>query len=246
MAEVQLTILAELQLGTNPTPAQLMRTALSLVKEMAVFNGLSVEQKEAVAVHVLEKSIQKTLIPDSEKSLLIQLCKTVIPETLKIALEISNGDFSLKHIPTTKAGCWTMCSKGVAILKSDPHLLAIAQKKLAPVVATVEAVEVKVETVSEAVKITDLSGSIKEVILQELAKTPVTDVSGIQVSQEAAPQTTVLEEAAPQTTVLEEAAPQTAQEKAVTAPLTPEQAASPGLFLDWATSSQNNPSVQTT
>jgi hypothetical protein len=129
-----------------------------------------------------------------------------------------------------------MCSKGVAILKSDPHLLAIAQKKLAPVVATVEAVEVKVETVSEAVKITDLSGSIKEVILQELAKTPVTDVSGIQVSQEAAPQTTVLEEAAPQTT----------QEKAVTAPLTPEQAASPGLFLDWATSSQNNPSVQTT
>ena len=226
MAEVQLTILAELQLGTNPTPAQLMRTALSLVKEMAVFNGLSVEQKEAVAVHVLEKSIQKTLIPDSEKSLLIQLCKTVIPETLKIALEISNGDFSLKHIPTTKAGCWTMCSKGVAILKSDPHLLAIAQKKLAPVVATVEAVEVKVETVSEAVKITDLSGSIKEVILQELAKTPVTDVSGIQVSQEAAPQTT--------------------QEKAVTAPLTPEQAASPGLFLDWATSSQNNPSVQTT
>ena len=42
MAEVQLTILAELQLGTNPTPAQLMRTALSLVKEMAVLLPLQV------------------------------------------------------------------------------------------------------------------------------------------------------------------------------------------------------------
>jgi hypothetical protein len=96
-----------------------------------------------------------------------------------------------------------------------------------------EAVVVKVTDVSGAVQITDLSGSIKEVMMQELAKTPVTDVSGIPVLLEVPTSESANTEVTTISSVTENATP-----------LTPEQAKSPGLFLDWAMSAKNDPSIQ--
>jgi hypothetical protein len=175
MAETQLTILAEQVLGSNPTQAQLLRTAVSLAQELVVFNGLTVQQKEVIIVHVLEKCVQKSALPADQKATLVQLLDSVIPETLKIILEVSNGEFSLKSIPTTSAGCFAFCTKAVAVLKSDPQLLAIAEKKLAPLTVT----DVKVDLSGSSVQLAD-AVSAKLDSVQDVSGSIVTVVASVQ------------------------------------------------------------------
>jgi hypothetical protein len=218
MAEVQLTILAEQTLGSTPTQAQLLRTAVSLAQELVVFNGLTVQQKEVIIVHVLEKCVQKSTLSADQKAVLVQLLDSVIPETLKIILEVSNGEFSLKSVPTTPAGCFAFCTKAVAILKSDPQLLAIAEKKMTVVVPAEVKVDVSgasIQTLADAVsakiekveKVQDVSGSVTSVVV-------VTDVSGAVPVQDVSGNA-----------------------------LTPEQAHAQGLFLDWTKKEHSDPSV---
>lgn len=245
MAEIQLTILAEQILGSTPTQAQLLRTAVSLAQELVVFNGLSVKQKEVIIVHVLEKCVQKSELPADQKAILIQLLDSVIPETLKIILEVSNGEFSLKDIPTTPAGCFAFCTRAVAVLKSDPQLLAIAEKKLTSLVTGVtdvkidvsgssvqqlaDAVSSKLDTVTSVVS--DVSGSLPSVQATVTAAV-ITDISGAVAS------------------VTDPVADVSAQVIQVTSSvsdvsgsvLTPDQAHAQGLFLDW-TKKESNPAV---
>ena len=243
MAETQLTILAEQILGSSPTQAQMIRAAVSLAQELVVFNGLSVQQKEVIIVHVLEKCVQKSALPADQKAILVQLLDSVIPETLKIILEVSNGEFSLKDIPTTSAGCFAFCTRAIAVLKSDPQLLAIAEKKLTSLATGVtdvkvdvsgssvqqlaDAVSAKIDTVVTVV--TDVSGSVPSIFV-------VTDVSG------SVPSISVV------TDVSGSPVPVVTQVAFSNAPdvsgnaLTPDQAHVQGLFLDW-TKKESNPAV---
>ena len=240
MAEIQLTILAEQILGSTPTQAQLLRTAVSLAQELVVFNGLSVKQKEVIIVHVLEKCVQKSELPADQKAILIQLLDSVIPETLKIILEVSNGEFSLKDIPTTPAGCFAFCTRAVAVLKSDPQLLAIAEKKLAPLVTGVtdvkidvsgssvqqlaDAVSSKLDTVTSVVS--DVSGSLPSVQATVTAAV-ITDISGAVASVTAS--------------IADPVATSSVSDVSGSV-LTPDQAHAQGLFLDW-TKKESNPAV---
>jgi hypothetical protein len=224
MAETQLTILAEQILGSNPTQAQLLRTAVSLAQELVVFNGLTVQQKEVIIVHVLEKCVQKSALPADQKATLVQLLDSVIPETLKIILEVSNGEFSLKSVPTTPAGCFAFCTKAVAVLKSDPQLLAIAEKKLTSLVTGVTDVKVDVSGSSVQQLADAVSAKIDTVVTVVpvvTVVTVVTDVSGSTVSVPA-PVEEVIQ-------VVSSNVPDVSGNVA----LTPEQANVQGLFLDW-------------
>jgi hypothetical protein len=239
MAETQLTILAEQVLGSNPTQAQLLRTAVSLAQELVVFNGLTVQQKEVIIVHVLEKCVQKSALPADQKATLVQLLDSVIPETLKIILEVSNGEFSLKSIPTTSAGCFSFCTKAVAVLKSDPQLLAIAEKKLTSLVTGVT--DVKVDISGSSVQLADAVStkldSVQDVSGSVTVVASVQDVSGSVV-------TVTPNMITPNNTPNEtEATSSTVQDVSGT-PLTPEQANVQGLFLDWTKKeSPSDPSV---
>uniref|UniRef100_A0A6C0BHP8 Uncharacterized protein n=1 Tax=viral metagenome TaxID=1070528 RepID=A0A6C0BHP8_9ZZZZ len=175
MAETQLTILAEQILGSNPTQALFLRAAVSLAQELVVFNGLSVKQKEVIIVHVLEKCVQKSALPADQKAILVQLLDSVIPETLKIILEVSNGEFSLKDIPTTPAGCFAFCTRAIAVLKSDPQLLAIAEKKLTSLVT--EVTDVKVDISGASVQLADAVSAKLDTVVSV-----VTDISGTSVA----------------------------------------------------------------
>ena len=222
MAETQLTILAEQVLGSNPTQAQLLRTAVSLAQELVVFNGLTVQQKEVIIVHVLEKCVQKSALPADQKATLVQLLDSVIPETLKIILEVSNGEFSLKSIPTTSAGCFAFCKKAVAVLKSDPQLLAIAEKKLAPLTAVTD---VKVDLSGSSVLLAD-AVSAKLDSVQDVSGSVVTVVASV---QDVSGSIVTVTSTTPNET---EVTSSTVQDVSG-APLTPEQANVQGLFLDW-------------
>ena len=234
MAETQLTILAEQILGSNPTQAQFLRAAVSLAQELVVFNGLSVQQKEVIIVHVLEKCVQKSQLPADQKAILVQLLDSVIPETLKIILEVSNGEFSLKDIPTTSAGCFAFCTRAIAVLKSDPQLLAIAEKKLTSLVTGVT--DVKVDISGASVQLADAVSAKLDAVVSV-----VSDVSGSSVSvQQVADVVSAKIE-----TVVSAPAPAPAEEviQVVSSnvldvsgnlTLTPEQANVKGLFLDWA------------
>lgn len=230
MAEVQLTILAEQILGSTPTQAQLLRTAVSLAQELVVFNGLTVQQKETVIVHVLEKCVQKSALPTDQKATLIQLLDSVIPETLKIILEVSNGEFSLKSFPTTSAGCFALCTKAVTVLKSDPQLLAIAEKKLASLPAAVTDVKV------------DVSGATVQLLTEAVSKLEnvevKVDVSGSEVKtdvsgSEVIPSGAETSDNTDTVTNTETGATSSTIPDVSGAPLTPEQAHAQGLFLDW-------------
>jgi len=229
MAEVQLTILAEQILGSTPTQAQLLRTAVSLAQELVVFNGLTVQQKEVIIVHVLEKCVQKSALPADQKATLVQLLDSVIPETLKIILEVSNGEFSLKSIPTTSAGCFAFCTKAVAVLKSDPQLLAIAEKKLAPLTVT----DVKVDLSGSSVQLAD-AVSAKLDSVQDVSGSVVTVVASV---QDVSGSIVTVTSTTPNET---EVTSSTVQDVSG-APLTPEQANVQGLFLDWT--KKESPSV---
>jgi hypothetical protein len=229
MAETQLTILAEQVLGSNPTQAQLLRTAVSLAQELVVFNGLTVQQKEVIIVHVLEKCVQKSALPADQKATLVQLLDSVIPETLKIILEVSNGEFSLKSIPTTSAGCFAFCTKAVAVLKSDPQLLAIAEKKLAPLTVT----DVKVDLSGSSVQLAD-AVSAKLDSVQDVSGSVVTVVASV---QDVSGSIVIVTSTTPNET---EVTSSTVQDVSG-APLTPEQANVQGLFLDWT--KKESPSV---
>ena len=234
MAETQLTILAEQILGSNPTQAQFLRAAVSLAQELVVFNGLSVQQKEVIIVHVLEKCVQKSQLPADQKAILVQLLDSVIPETLKIILEVSNGEFSLKDIPTTPAGCFSFCTRAIAVLKSDPQLLAIAEKKLTSLVTGVT--DIKVDISGASVQLADAVSAKLDAVVSV-----VSDVSGSSVSvQQVADVVSAKIE-----TVVSAPAPVPAEEviQVVSSnvldvsgnlTLTPEQANVKGLFLDWA------------
>jgi hypothetical protein len=235
MAETQLTILAEQVLGSNPTQAQLLRTAVSLAQELVVFNGLTVQQKEVIIVHVLEKCVQKSALPADQKATLVQLLDSVIPETLKIILEVSNGEFSLKSIPTTSAGCFSFCTKAVTVLKSDPQLLAIAEKKLSPLTAVTD---VKVDISGSSVQLADAVSakldSVQDVSGSVTVVASVQDISGSVVTVTSTTLNTSNETGATSSTV---------QDVSGT-PLTPEQANVQGLFLDWTKKeSPSDPSV---
>lgn len=257
MAETQLTILAEQILGSNPTQAQILRAAVSLAQELVVFNGLSVQQKEVIIVHVLEKCIQKSALPADQKAILVQLLDSVIPETLKIILEVSNGEFSLKDIPTTPAGCFAFCTRAVAVLKSDPQLLSIAEKKLTSLVTGVTDVKVDISGAS----VQQLADAVSAKI--DTAVSVVTDVSGASVASiqqvadtvSAKIETTVSASVpAPVSALLPPPPPAPVPPpveeviQVVSIPdvsgnlLTPEQANVQGLFLDWT---KKEPSNQT-
>ena len=234
MAETQLTILAEQILGSNPTQAQFLRAAVSLAQELVVFNGLSVQQKEVIIVHVLEKCVQKSQLPADQKAILVQLLDSVIPETLKIILEVSNGEFSLKDIPTTPAGCFSFCTRAIAVLKSDPQLLAIAEKKLTSLVTGVT--DIKVDISGASVQLADAVSAKLDAVVSV-----VSDVSGSSVSVVSV----VSDVSAKIETVVSAPAPAPAEEviQVVSSnvldvsgnlTLTPEQANVKGLFLDWA------------
>jgi hypothetical protein len=245
MAETQLTILAEQILGSSPTQAQMIRAAVSLAQELVVFNGLSVQQKEVIIVHVLEKCVQKSELPADQKAILVQLLDSVIPETLKIILEVSNGEFSLKDIPTTSAGCFAFCTRAIAVLKSDPQLLAIAEKKLTSLVTGVtdvkvdisgasvqlaDAVSAKLDTVVSVVSVvTDVSGasvaSVQQVV--DVVSAKIETVISVPAPVSAPPH--VLPPVEEVTQVVSSNVPDVSGNVA----LTPEQANVQGLFLDW-------------
>ena len=245
MAETQLTILAEQILGSNPTQALFLRAAVSLAQELVVFNGLSVQQKEVIIVHVLEKCVQKSQLPADQKAILVQLLDSVIPETLKIILEVSNGEFSLKDIPTTPAGCFSFCTRAITVLKSDPQLLAIAEKKLTSLVTGVT--DVKVDISGASVQLADAVSAKLDAVVSVVSGSSVSvvsvvsDVSGSSVSvQQVADVVSAKIE-----TVVSVPAPVPAEEviQVVSSnvldvsgnlTLTPEQANVKGLFLDWA------------
>jgi hypothetical protein len=244
MAETQLTILAEQILGSNPTQALFLRAAVSLAQELVVFNGLSVQQKEVIIVHVLEKCVQKSALPADQKAILVQLLDSVIPETLKIILEVSNGEFSLKSIPTTSAGCFAFCTRAIAVLKSDPQLLAIAEKKLTSLVTGVT--DVKVDISGASVQLADAVSAKLDTVVSVV--TVVTDVSGSSISVQqvadvvSAKIETVVSVPAPVSApphvlppVEEVIQVVSSNEPDVSGnvALTPEQANVKGLFLDW-------------
>jgi hypothetical protein len=242
MAETQLTILAEQILGSNPTQAQILRAAVSLAQELVVFNGLSVQQKEVIIVHVLEKCIQKSEVPADQKAILVQLLDSVIPETLKIILEVSNGEFSLKDIPTTPAGCFAFCTRAIAVLKSDPQLLAIAEKKLTSLVTGVTDVKVDISGVQLADAV---SAKLDTVVSVVSVVSVVTDVPGASVASVASMQQVVDVVSAKIETAVPISAPPLVPPpveeviQVISIPdvsgngLTPEQANVQGLFLDW-------------
>jgi hypothetical protein len=244
MAETQLTILAEQILGSNPTQALFLRAAVSLAQELVVFNGLSVQQKEVIIVHVLEKCVQKSALPADQKAILVQLLDSVIPETLKIILEVSNGEFSLKSIPTTSAGCFAFCTRAIAVLKSDPQLLAIAEKKLTSLVTGVT--DVKVDISGASVQLADAVSAKLDTVVSVV--TVVTDISGSSISVQqvadvvSAKIETVVSVPAPVSApphvlppVEEVIQVVSSNEPDVSGnvALTPEQANVKGLFLDW-------------
>ena len=243
MAETQLTILAEQILGSNPTQAQFLRAAVSLAQELVVFNGLSVQQKEVIIVHVLEKCVQKSQLPADQKAILVQLLDSVIPETLKIILEVSNGEFSLKDIPTTSAGCFAFCTRAIAVLKSDPQLLAIAEKKLTSLVTGVT--DVKVDISGASVQLADAVSAKLDTIVSVVSV--VTDVSGASVAsiQQVVDAVSAPAAAAPAQPPAPAARAQPPVEEVIqvvssnvpdvsgNVALTPEQANVQGLFLDW-------------
>jgi hypothetical protein len=255
MAETQLTILAEQILGSNPTQAQILRAAVSLAQELVVFNGLSVQQKEVIIVHVLEKCIQKSALPADQKAILVQLLDSVIPETLKIILEVSNGEFSLKDIPTTPAGCFAFCTRAVAVLKSDPQLLSIAEKKLTSLVTGVTDVKVDVSGASVQQLADAVSAKIDTVVS---VVSVVTDVSGASIQQVADTVSTKIETAvsasvpasisalvpppppAPVPPPVEEVIQVVSIPDVSGNALTPEQANVQGLFLDWTKKESSN------
>jgi len=246
MAETQLTILAEQILGSNPTQAQILRAAVSLAQELVVFNGLSVQQKEVIIVHVLEKCIQKSEVPADQKAILVQLLDSVIPETLKIILEVSNGEFSLKDIPTTPAGCFAFCTRAIAVLKSDPQLLAIAEKKLTSLVTGVTDVKVDIS----GVQLADAVSAKLDTVVSTVSV--VTDVSGVSVASVASIQQVVDVVSAKIETVVPISAPPLVPPpveeliQVISIPdvsgngLTPEQANVQGLFLDWTKKESSN------
>ena len=243
MAETQLTILAEQILGSNPTQAVFLRAAVSLAQELVVFNGLSVKQKEVIIVHVLEKCVQKSELPADQKAILVQLLDSVIPETLKIILEVSNGEFSLKDIPTTSAGCFAFCTRAIAVLKSDPQLLAIAEKKLTSLVTGVT--DVKVDISGASVQLADAVSAKLDTIVSVVSV--VTDVSGASVAsiQQVVDAVSAPAAAAPAQPPAPAARAQPPVEEVIqvvssnvpdvsgNVALTPEQANVQGLFLDW-------------
>jgi hypothetical protein len=234
MAETQLTILAEQILGSNPTQAQILRAAVSLAQELVVFNGLSVQQKEVIIVHVLEKCIQKSALPADQKAILVQLLDSVIPETLKIILEVSNGEFSLKDIPTTPAGCFAFCTRAIAVLKSDPQLLAIAEKKLTSLVTGVTDVKV------------DVSGVQLADAVSAKLDTVVTDVPVASIQQVVDVVSAKIETAVPISAPPLVPPPVEELIQVISIPdvsgngLTPEQANVQGLFLDWTKKESSN------
>ena len=227
MAETQLTILAEQILGSNPTQAVFLRAAVSLAQELVVFNGLSVQQKEVIIVHVLEKCVQKSQLPADQKAILVQLLDSVIPETLKIILEVSNGEFSLKDIPTTSAGCFAFCTRAIAVLKSDPQLLAIAEKKLTSLVTGVT--DVKVDISGASVQLADAVSAKLDTVVSVVSV--VTDVSGASVAS-IQQVVDVVSVPAPVEEVIQVASSNVPDVSGNIA-LTPEQANVQGLFLDW-------------
>ena len=243
MAETQLTILAEQILGSNPTQAVFLRAAVSLAQELVVFNGLSVKQKEVIIVHVLEKCVQKSELPADQKAILVQLLDSVIPETLKIILEVSNGEFSLKDIPTTSAGCFAFCTRAIAVLKSDPQLLAIAEKKLTSLVTGVT--DVKVDISGASVQLADAVSAKLDTVVSVVSV--VTDVSGASVAsiQQVVDAVSAPAAAAPAQPPAPAARAQPPVEEVIqvvssnvpdvsgNVALTPEQANVQGLFLDW-------------
>ena len=243
MAETQLTILAEQILGSNPTQAVFLRAAVSLAQELVVFNGLSVKQSEVIIVHVLEKCVQKSELPADQKAILVQLLDSVIPETLKIILEVSNGEFSLKDIPTTSAGCFAFCTRAIAVLKSDPQLLAIAEKKLTSLVTGVT--DVKVDISGASVQLADAVSAKLDTIVSVVSV--VTDVSGASVAsiQQVVDAVSAPAAAAPAQPPAPAARAQPPVEEVIqvvssnvpdvsgNVALTPEQANVQGLFLDW-------------
>ena len=242
MAETQLTILAEQILGSNPTQALFLRAAVSLAQELVVFNGLSVKQKEVIIVHVLEKCVQKSELPADQKAILVQLLDSVIPETLKIILEVSNGEFSLKDIPTTSAGCFAFCTRAIAVLKSDPQLLAIAEKKLTSLVTGVT--DVKVDISGASVQLADAVSAKLDTVVSVVSV--VTDVSGASVAsiqqvvdvvsakiENVVPAPAAAAPAQPPVEEVIQVASSNVPDVSGNIALTPEQANVQGLFLDW-------------
>lgn len=237
MAETQLTILAEQILGSNPTQAVFLRAAVSLAQELVVFNGLSVKQKEVIIVHVLEKCVQKSELPADQKAILVQLLDSVIPETLKIILEVSNGEFSLKDIPTTSAGCFAFCTRAIAVLKSDPQLLAIAEKKLTSLVTGVT--DVKVDISGASVQLADAVSAKLDTVVSVVSV--VTDVSGASVASiqqvvDVVSAPASIPAPAPAAAPVEEViqvVSSNVPDVSGNVALTPEQANVQGLFLDW-------------
>jgi len=140
-------------LTKTPTPDGFMRLAVTLAQEVNAIRALGGNEKKAVVLDILKQAVQKSPVPEAQKTELLDLLKTVVPATLDIAVSVARGGFSLAK---PKVGCVAALFRScLAVAPIDPKLKEMASGVLS-----------KAEQVAKAV---EAGESVKAVVIELVA-----------------------------------------------------------------------------
>jgi len=126
-------------LTKTPTPDGFMRLAVTLAQEVNAIRALGGNEKKAVVLDILKQAVQKSPVPEAQKTELLDLLKTVVPATLDIAVSVARGGFSLAK---PKVGCVAALFRScLAVVPIDPKLKEMASGVLNKAEAVAKAIE---------------------------------------------------------------------------------------------------------
>ena len=126
-------------LTKTPTPDGFMRLAVTLAQEVNAIRTLAGNEKKAVVLDILKQAVQKSPVPEAQKTELLDLLKTVVPATLDIAVSVARGGFSLAK---PKVGCVAALFRScLAAAPIDPKLKEMASGVLSKAEAVAKAIE---------------------------------------------------------------------------------------------------------
>jgi hypothetical protein len=126
-------------LTKTPTPDGFMRLAVTLAQEVNAIRALGGNEKKAVVLDILKQAVQKSPVPEAQKTELLELLKTVVPATLDIAVSVARGGFSLAK---PKVGCVAALFRScLAVAPIDPKLKEMASGVLNKAEAVAKAIE---------------------------------------------------------------------------------------------------------
>ena len=148
-------------LTKTPTPDGFMRLAVTLAQEVNAIRALGGNEKKAVVLDILKQAVQKSPVPEAQKTELLELLKTVVPATLDIAVSVARGGFSLAK---PKVGCVAALFRScLAVAPIDPKLKEMASGVLNKAEAVAKAIEAGESMKDAAIGLAKEAASSEEV-----------------------------------------------------------------------------------